>query len=111
MGARTDHAAISTETKVIGKLAAEGIRKTDLTREQFLEHAWEWTEKHGGIILQQLRKLGASCDWERTAFTMDPVRSESVLKVFVDLYDKGLDLPRPPHGQLGPAEPYRYQRR
>ena len=86
----TDHAAISTETKVIGKLAAEGIRKTDLTREQFLEHAWEWTEKHGGIILQQLRKLGASCDWERTAFTMDPVRSESVLKVFVDLYDKGL---------------------
>ena len=86
----TDHAAISTETKVIGKLAAEGIKKTDLTREQFLEHAWEWTEKHGGIILQQLRKLGASCDWERTAFTMDPLRSESVLKVFVDLYNKGL---------------------
>ncbi|MCM1066496.1 MAG: valine--tRNA ligase [Muribaculaceae bacterium] len=86
----TDHAAISTETKVIGKLAAEGIKKTDLTREQFLEHAWEWTEKHGGIILKQLRKLGASCDWDRTAFTMDPVRSESVLKVFVDLYDKGL---------------------
>ncbi|MDE6525641.1 MAG: valine--tRNA ligase, partial [Muribaculaceae bacterium] len=86
----TDHAAISTETKVIGKLAAEGIKKTDLTREQFLEHAWEWTNKHGGIILQQLRKLGASCDWDRTAFTMDPVRSESVLKVFVDLYDKGL---------------------
>ena len=86
----TDHAAISTETKVIGKLAAEGIKKTDLTREQFLEHAWEWTEKHGGIILQQLRKLGASCDWDRTAFTMDPLRSESVLKVFVDLYDKGL---------------------
>ncbi len=86
----TDHASISTETKVIAKLAAEGIRKTDLTREQFLEHAWAWTEKHGGIILQQLRKLGASCDWERTAFTMDPSRSESVTKVFVDLYDKGL---------------------
>ena len=86
----TDHAAISTETKVIAKLAAEGIRKTDLTREQFLEHAWEWTEKHGGIILKQLRKLGASCDWDRTAFTMDPLRSESVTKVFVDLYDKGL---------------------
>lgn len=86
----TDHASISTETKVIGKLAAEGIKKTDLTREQFLKHAWEWTEKHGGIILQQLRKLGASCDWDRTAFTMDELRSESVLKVFVDLYDKGL---------------------
>lgn len=86
----TDHASISTETKVIGKLAAEGIRKTDLTREQFLEHAWEWTRKHGGIILEQLRKLGASCDWERTAFTMDDLRSESVTKVFVDLYRKGL---------------------
>ena len=86
----TDHASISTETKVIAKLAAEGIKKTDLTREEFLKHAWEWTEKHGGIILQQLRKLGASCDWSRTAFTMDPLRSESVLKVFVDLYDKGL---------------------
>ena len=86
----TDHASISTETKVIQKLAAEGIKKTDLTREEFLKHAWEWTEKHGGIILQQLRKLGASCDWERTAFTMDERRSESVLKVFVDLYDKGL---------------------
>ena len=86
----TDHASISTETKVIAKLAAEGIRKTDLTREEFLKHAWEWTEKHGGIILKQLRKLGASCDWDRTAFTMDESRSESVLKVFVDLYDKGL---------------------
>ncbi len=86
----TDHAAISTETKVIAKLAAEGIKKTDLTREEFLKHAWEWTEKHGGIILKQLRKLGASCDWDRTAFTMDPARSESVLKVFVDLYNKGL---------------------
>jgi len=86
----TDHASISTETKVIQKLAKEGIKKTDLTREQFLEHAWEWTHKHGGIILQQLRKLGASCDWSRTAFTMDEIRSKSVLKVFCDLYDKGL---------------------
>ncbi len=86
----TDHASISTETKVIAKLAAEGIKKTDLTREQFLEHAWEWTRKHGGIILQQLRKLGASCDWDRTAFTMDEKRSKSVVKVFCDLYDKGL---------------------
>ncbi len=86
----TDHASISTETKVIAKLASEGIKKTDLTREQFLEHVWEWTREHGGIILKQLRKLGASCDWDRTAFTMDPVRSESVVKVFVDLYRKGL---------------------
>ena len=85
----TDHASISTETKVIAKLAAEGIRKTDLTREQFLEHAWEWTRKHGGIILSQLRKLGASCDWDRTAFTMDESRSEAVVNVFVDLYRKG----------------------
>ncbi len=86
----TDHASISTETKVIAKLASEGIKKTDLTREQFLEHAWEWTRKHGGIILQQLRKLGASCDWERTAFTMDEERSRAVTRVFVDLYNKGL---------------------
>lgn len=86
----TDHASISTETKVIAKLADEGIKKTDLTREEFLKHAWEWTDKHGGIILQQLRKLGASCDWERTAFTMDASRSEAVTKVFCDLYDKGL---------------------
>ena len=86
----TDHASISTETKVIAKLASEGIKKTDLTREEFLTHAWAWTEKHGGIILQQLRKLGASCDWDRTAFTMDGPRSESVEKVFVDLYNKGL---------------------
>lgn len=86
----TDHASISTETKVIAKLAAEGIKKTDLTREQFLEHAWEWTHKHGGIILKQLRKLGCSCDWERTAFTMDEARSRAVTKVFVDLYNKGL---------------------
>ena len=86
----TDHASISTETKVIAKLASQGIKKTDLTREQFLEHAWDWTREHGGIILKQLRKLGASCDWSRTAFTMDAPRSESVLKVFVDLYEKGL---------------------
>ena len=85
----TDHASIATETKVIAKLAAEGIKKTDLSREEFLEHAWEWTRTHGGIILQQLRKLGASCDWERTAFTMDESRSKAVTKVFVDLYRKG----------------------
>ncbi|MDE5848597.1 MAG: valine--tRNA ligase [Muribaculaceae bacterium] len=86
----TDHAAIATETKVIQKLAEQGIKKTDLTREEFLEHAWDWTHTHGGIILQQLRKLGASCDWDRTAFTMDELRSKSVTKVFCDLYDKGL---------------------
>jgi valyl-tRNA synthetase len=86
----TDHASIATEAKVVAKLAGEGIKKTDLTREQFLEHAWEWTRKHGGIILEQLKKLGASCDWERTCFTMDEKRSESVIKVFVDLYNKGL---------------------
>ncbi|MCM1111434.1 MAG: valine--tRNA ligase [Clostridium sp.] len=86
----TDHASIATEAKVVAKLAAQGIRKTDLTREQFLEHAWEWKEKHGGIILEQLKKLGASCDWDRTAFTMDDIRSRSVIRVFVDLYNKGL---------------------
>ncbi|MDR3061636.1 MAG: valine--tRNA ligase [Dysgonamonadaceae bacterium] len=86
----TDHASIATEAKVVAKLASEGIKKTDLTREQFLEHAWEWTHKHGGIILEQLKKLGASCDWDRTCFTMDEKRSESVLKVFTDLYNKGL---------------------
>ena len=86
----TDHASIATETKVVNKLASEGIKKRDLTRELFLEHAWEWTHKHGGIILEQLKKLGASCDWSRTAFTMDETRSESVIKVFCDLYDKGL---------------------
>ena len=85
----TDHASIATEAKVVAKLKAEGIDKASLTREEFLAHAWEWKEKHGGIILQQLRKLGASCDWERTCFTMDEKRSESVLKVFVDLYRKG----------------------
>ncbi len=85
----TDHASIATETKVIAKLAAEGIKKTDLSREEFLEHAWDWTRTHGGIILQQLRKLGASCDWDRTAFTMDEERSKAVTKVFVDLFRKG----------------------
>ena len=86
----TDHASIATEAKVVNRLAAQGIKKTDLTRDEFLKHAWEWTDEHGGIILKQLRKLGASCDWDRTAFTMDEKRSESVLKVFVDLYNKGL---------------------
>ena len=86
----TDHAAISTEAKVVAKLAQEGIKKNDLTREQFLDHAWDWTKKYGGIILQQLRKLGASCDWERTAFTMDEIRSKSVIHVFCDLYRRGL---------------------
>ncbi len=86
----TDHASIATEAKVVNKLAQQGIKKRDLTREQFLEHAWDWTNEHGGIILKQLRRLGASCDWSRTAFTMDEKRSESVLKVFVDLYNKGL---------------------
>ena len=86
----TDHDSIATEAKVVTTLHSEGIRKTDLTREEFLKHAWAWTEKHGGIILKQLRKLGASCDWERTAFTMDELRSESVIKVFVDLFNKNL---------------------
>ena len=86
----TDHASIATEAKVVKKLAEQGIKKHDLTREQFLEHAWDWTHEHGGIILKQLRRLGASCDWDRTAFTMDEKRSESVIKVFVDLYNKGL---------------------
>ena len=86
----TDHASIATEAKVVKKLAQDGIKKSDLTREQFLEHAWDWTHEHGGIILKQLRRLGASCDWDRTAFTMDEKRSESVIKVFVDLYNKGL---------------------
>ncbi|MDR0507845.1 MAG: valine--tRNA ligase [Dysgonamonadaceae bacterium] len=86
----TDHASIATEAKVVAKLMEEGIKKTDLTREQFIEHAWSWTRKHGGIILEQLKKLGASCDWNRTCFTMDEKRSESVIRVFVDLYEKGL---------------------
>ena len=86
----TDHASIATEAKVVNRLAQKGIKKTDLTRDEFLKHAWAWTEEHGGIILKQLRRLGASCDWARTAFTMDKERSESVIKVFVDLYNKGL---------------------
>ena len=86
----TDHASIATEAKVVKKLAEQGIKKSDLTREEFLKHAWDWTHEHGGIILKQLRRLGASCDWDRTAFTMDEKRSESVIKVFVDLYNKGL---------------------
>ncbi|MFW6277326.1 MAG: class I tRNA ligase family protein, partial [Prolixibacteraceae bacterium] len=86
----TDHASIATEAKVVNKLKAEGIDKYDLSRDEFLKHAWDWTEKHGGIILEQLKKLGASCDWERTAFTMDEARSESVIKTFVDLFNKGL---------------------
>ncbi len=86
----TDHASIATEAKVVKRLSEKGIRKLDLTREEFLTHAWDWTNEHGGIILKQLRRLGASCDWDRTAFTMDEKRSESVLKVFVNLYEKGL---------------------
>ncbi len=86
----TDHASIATEAKVVAKLKDEGIDKNNLSREEFLEHAWEWKEKHGGIILEQLKKLGASCDWDRTCFTMDEIRSESVIKVFCDLHDKGL---------------------
>ena len=85
----TDHASIATEAKVVDKLLKEGITKNDLTRDQFLDHAWQWTDKHGGIILEQLKKLGASCDWQRTAFTMDKVRSASVIRTFVDLYRKG----------------------
>ena len=86
----TDHASIATEAKVVKKLAAQGIKKSDLTRDEFLKHAWDWTDEHGGIILKQLRKLGASCDWDRTSFTMDETRSKSVIKVFCDLYNKGL---------------------
>lgn len=86
----TDHASIATEAKVVARLAEKGIKKTDLSREEFLKHAWDWTHEHGGMILEQLKKLGASCDWERTAFTMDEIRSTSVIKVFCDLYEKGL---------------------
>ena len=85
----TDHASIATEAKVVNRLAEQGVKKTDLTREQFLEHAWDWTHEHGGIILKQLRRLGCSCDWDRTAFTMDETRNKSVIKVFCDLYKKG----------------------
>lgn len=86
----TDHASIATEAKIVNKLAEQGLKKSDLTRDEFLKHAWDWTNEHGGIILKQLRKLGASCDWDRTAFTMDDKRSEGVIKVFCDLYNKGL---------------------
>ena len=86
----TDHASIATEAKVVARLAEKGIKKSDLSRDEFLKYAWEWTHEHGGIILEQLKKLGASCDWERTAFTMDEIRSKSVIKVFCDLYEKGL---------------------
>ena len=86
----TDHASIATEAKVVKRLAEQGIKKHDLSREEFLKHAWDWTHEHGGIILKQLRRLGASCDWDRTGFTMDEIRSKSVIKVFVDLYNKGL---------------------
>ena len=85
----TDHASIATEAKVVQKLRAEGIKKSDLSREAFLEHAWEWTHKHGGIILEQLKKLGASCDWNRTRFTMDEKYYDSVIDTFIDLYNKG----------------------
>ncbi|MGB4958289.1 MAG: class I tRNA ligase family protein, partial [Saprospiraceae bacterium] len=85
----TDHASIATEAKVVKMLREQGVKKSDLTREQFLEYAWEWKEKYGGIILEQLKKIGASCDWQRTSFTMDEVRSDAVIKVFVDLYNKG----------------------
>ena len=86
----TDHASIATEAKVVAMLKEKGIKKADLTREQFLEYAWEWTHKYGGIILQQLKKLGASCDWDRTRFTMEPVMYDAVIDIFIDLYNKGL---------------------
>lgn len=86
----TDHASIATEAKVVNKLKNEGIDKSDLTRDEFLSHAWDWTEKHGGIILEQLKKLGASCDWDRTCFTLDKTRSEAVMDTFIKLYEKGL---------------------
>ena len=86
----TDHASIATEAKVVAKLKEEGIEKSSISREEFLSHAWEWKEKHGGIILEQLKKLGASCDWDRTTFTMDESMYESVIDVFIDLHQKGL---------------------
>ena len=86
----TDHASIATEAKVVQKLADQGVKKEDLTREEFLNHAWEWTDEHGGIILEQLKKLGCSCDWDRTKFTLDEPMTESVLRVFVDLFERGL---------------------
>ena len=86
----TDHASIATEAKVVNKLKSQGITKKDLTRDEFLNHAWDWTEEHGGLILEQLKKLGCSCDWDRTKFTLDNDMSESVIKVFVELYEKNL---------------------
>jgi len=86
----TDHASIATEAKVVNKLKSQGIYKKDLTRNEFLKHAWNWTEEHGGLILEQLKKLGCSCDWERTKFTLDDDMSESVIKVFIELYNKNL---------------------
>ncbi|HYG52416.1 MAG TPA: class I tRNA ligase family protein, partial [Flavobacteriales bacterium] len=85
----TDHASIATEAKVVNKLREQGIKKSDLSRDEFLQHAWDWTDKHGGIILEQLKKLGASCDWQRTSFTLDKHYSESVIDAFIDLYSKG----------------------
>lgn len=104
----TDHASIATEAKVVAKLKSEGIEKRDLSRDEFLKHAWAWTEKHGGIILEQLKRLGASCDWDRTCFTMDEVRSASVIKVFFDLYNKGLIYKgvRMVTGTRRPKQPY-----
>jgi valyl-tRNA synthetase len=90
----TDHASIATEAKVVEKLKNEGIDKRDLTREEFLQHAWNWTDKHGGLILEQLKKLGCSCDWKRTKFTLDSEMSESVIKVFIDLFDKKINIQR-----------------
>ncbi len=98
----TDHASIATEAKVVNKLAGQGIKKTDLSRDEFLKHAWAWTEEHGGIILKQLRKLGASCDWDRTAFTMDEERSESVIESIRRPLQQRFDLSRCTHGKLGP---------
>jgi len=86
----TDHASIATENKVVTKLREEGISKEDISRDEFMKHAWEWKEKHGGIILEQLKKLGASCDWDRTRFTVDEALYESVIETFIDLYEKGL---------------------
>ena len=97
----TDHASIATEAKVVNLLREKGIKKSDLSREEFLSHAWDWTEKYGGIILHQLKKLGASCDWDRTAFTMDEIRSEAVINVFIDLYRKGKIVPWQTNDQLG----------
>lgn len=107
----TDHASIATEAKVVNKLAAQGIKKSDLSREEFLKYAWEWKEEHGGIILKQLQKLGASCDWDRTAFTMDEIRSESVFESICRLIQQRTHLQRSPHGKLGPQSPHRPLRR